>query len=234
MTPILTMKKPPLFFHPQSGIRLFPFLSQINRMGLATSIHKPPHPRQELSRVSFFPFGGIRPGHAPRSPVLLGHVTPVKIGVSQINPDAALVYYIDRPASTVIRYPSWPRKDQMKELKPSEFHNVTPLFDKIGHSAALVFSVLEGSSPGRVFVDDLKSPRVALLFSHRHVLLHRRQRDQRSPAPRACAPAFQGPATRLARKGTGALFLFRSLARKAGPAPPRQGRDPHFQVDVQL
>ncbi len=52
----------------------------------------------------------------------------------------------------------------MKELNFSEFHNVAPLFDGIDHSVALVFSVLEGSSPGRVFVDDLKSPRVALLF----------------------------------------------------------------------
>jgi GNAT superfamily N-acetyltransferase len=52
----------------------------------------------------------------------------------------------------------------MKELTSTEFNKVSAIFEKIDHSVAIVHSVLEGNSPGRVFVDDPKSPRVAFLL----------------------------------------------------------------------
>jgi RimJ/RimL family protein N-acetyltransferase len=50
------------------------------------------------------------------------------------------------------------------ELAPSSIQVVNPLFQSIDHSQAIVFSVLEGNSPGRVFVDGEKNPTVALLY----------------------------------------------------------------------
>jgi RimJ/RimL family protein N-acetyltransferase len=52
----------------------------------------------------------------------------------------------------------------MHELSPGDIALITPLFDSIGHSQAIVYSVLEGNSPGRIFVDDLKNPTVTLLY----------------------------------------------------------------------
>jgi RimJ/RimL family protein N-acetyltransferase len=51
----------------------------------------------------------------------------------------------------------------MIELKPSEFALVVPLFSDIEHSVPIVFSVLEGTAAGRVFVDRAKLPRSAFL-----------------------------------------------------------------------
>ena len=51
----------------------------------------------------------------------------------------------------------------MIELGPSEFAAVAPLFATIDHNVAIVFSVLEGNAPGRVFVDDPGQPRSAFL-----------------------------------------------------------------------
>ncbi len=52
----------------------------------------------------------------------------------------------------------------MLELSPTDVFRVAPLFQSIDHSQAIVFSVLEGNNPGRVFVDDAKAPTVALLY----------------------------------------------------------------------
>lgn len=52
----------------------------------------------------------------------------------------------------------------MIELRPDEFDVVRPLFDGIEHSVALVHSVIEGNSPGRVFVDRRESPSSAYLI----------------------------------------------------------------------
>ena len=51
----------------------------------------------------------------------------------------------------------------MIELKPSEFAVVVPLFSDIEHSVPIVFSVLEGTAAGRVFVDRADRPRSAFL-----------------------------------------------------------------------
>jgi hypothetical protein len=51
----------------------------------------------------------------------------------------------------------------MIKLEPSEFATVAPLFSGIDHNIAIVFSVLEGSAPGRVFVDDPGHPQSAFL-----------------------------------------------------------------------
>ncbi len=53
---------------------------------------------------------------------------------------------------------------RMIELAPASIQVVTPLFQSIDHSRAVVFSVLEGNSPGRVFVDNVQSPTLALLY----------------------------------------------------------------------
>jgi hypothetical protein len=51
----------------------------------------------------------------------------------------------------------------MIELQPNEFGAAFCLFDEIDHSAALVHSILEGNSPGRVFVDRRAAPSAAYL-----------------------------------------------------------------------
>ena len=52
----------------------------------------------------------------------------------------------------------------MIELRPDEFGVVRPLFDGIERNVALVHSVIEGNSPGRVFVDRRESPSSAYLI----------------------------------------------------------------------
>jgi RimJ/RimL family protein N-acetyltransferase len=51
----------------------------------------------------------------------------------------------------------------MIELKLSECALAAPLFAGIGHSVPIVFSVLEGTAAGRVFVDRADRPRSAFL-----------------------------------------------------------------------
>lgn len=51
----------------------------------------------------------------------------------------------------------------MIELKPSEVARVAPLFAHIEHSVPIVFSVLEGSAAGRVFVDRAEHPQSAFV-----------------------------------------------------------------------
>jgi RimJ/RimL family protein N-acetyltransferase len=51
----------------------------------------------------------------------------------------------------------------MIELKPSQFALVVPLFSHIEHSVPIVFSVLEGTAAGRVFVDRAAHPRSAFV-----------------------------------------------------------------------
>ena len=52
----------------------------------------------------------------------------------------------------------------MLELQPNEIWKSAPLFRDIPHSRAIVYAVLEGHSPGRVWVDDAGQPANALLF----------------------------------------------------------------------
>ena len=53
---------------------------------------------------------------------------------------------------------------KMIELNASEFHRVTPIFRDIDHNIAVVYSVIEGNNPGRVFADNALAPTSALLF----------------------------------------------------------------------
>jgi GNAT superfamily N-acetyltransferase len=53
----------------------------------------------------------------------------------------------------------------MLELVPQDFRLVRPLFASLAHHRAIVYSVLEGACPGRVFVDDLTSPETAFVAS---------------------------------------------------------------------
>ena len=50
------------------------------------------------------------------------------------------------------------------ELNHSEFNIAEPLFAGIQHSQAIVYAVLEGNSPGRIWVDKAQQPTCALLF----------------------------------------------------------------------
>ena len=52
----------------------------------------------------------------------------------------------------------------MIELPLSQFSLAIPLFQGISHSAAIVFAVLEGRGPGRMFVDRAEAPHSALLY----------------------------------------------------------------------
>lgn len=53
----------------------------------------------------------------------------------------------------------------MIELPPNHFQNVAPLFAGIDHNVALVYGVIEGHSPGQIFVDDAEAPTSALVVS---------------------------------------------------------------------
>ncbi|MCA9977564.1 MAG: GNAT family N-acetyltransferase [Anaerolineales bacterium] len=52
----------------------------------------------------------------------------------------------------------------MIEIDLSNYNKVIPLFRHIDHSIAIVFAVLEGNSPGRVFVANASQPTSAFLF----------------------------------------------------------------------
>ncbi len=54
-------------------------------------------------------------------------------------------------------------RNAMIELKSSEFVRAVPLFAGIDHSIPIVFSVLEGTASGRVFVDRADRPRSAFV-----------------------------------------------------------------------
>jgi RimJ/RimL family protein N-acetyltransferase len=51
----------------------------------------------------------------------------------------------------------------MYELANNEFDRARPVFEDIRHDRALVFSVIEGNVPGRIFVNHPHDPSVALL-----------------------------------------------------------------------
>ncbi len=53
----------------------------------------------------------------------------------------------------------------MHELTREDFSLAAPLFAAIPHHRVIVFSVLEGACPGRVFVDDRAAPHAALVSS---------------------------------------------------------------------
>ena len=68
----------------------------------------------------------------------------------------------------------------MIEIEPSSYSGVAPLFAGIRHNIPVVYSVLEGNSPGRVFVDDTAAPRLALIYPQEAFLYL--AGDPRSPA----------------------------------------------------
>lgn len=51
----------------------------------------------------------------------------------------------------------------MKELAAAEYGRAAPLFTAVEHSRPLVYAVLEGTSRGRVLVDDAGGPRAAVV-----------------------------------------------------------------------
>lgn len=53
----------------------------------------------------------------------------------------------------------------MIEIPPSEFDKAAPLFSAIHHNVAIVHSVLERNSAGRIFVDACDAPSLALLYA---------------------------------------------------------------------
>lgn len=52
----------------------------------------------------------------------------------------------------------------MIELSKEQLSVVTPIFTGLTHDRAVVFSVLEGTNPGRAFVDNAAAPTVALVY----------------------------------------------------------------------
>lgn len=53
----------------------------------------------------------------------------------------------------------------MNELSQVNFHNASSIFATIDHNIAIVHAVLEGNSPGKIFVDTPHSPTIALLYA---------------------------------------------------------------------
>lgn len=56
-------------------------------------------------------------------------------------------------------------KTNMNELSQINFHNASSIFATIDHNIAIVHAVLEGNSPGKIFVDTPHSPTIALLYA---------------------------------------------------------------------
>ncbi len=52
----------------------------------------------------------------------------------------------------------------MQELDSNQFHSVSSLFNEIDHNIAVVHSVIEGNSPGRIFVDRIPGATTAYLI----------------------------------------------------------------------
>ncbi len=57
------------------------------------------------------------------------------------------------------------KNKSMIEIRTDQFNSVRPLFSTLSHNRSIVFSVLEGNSPGCVFVDDPVHPRAVFLNS---------------------------------------------------------------------
>ena len=55
----------------------------------------------------------------------------------------------------------------MIEIGSPEFGKVAQLFQNIDHSIAIVHAVIEGNSPGRIFIDDVSTPSCAFLYPDR-------------------------------------------------------------------
>ena len=53
----------------------------------------------------------------------------------------------------------------LQELQPAQFERVRSLFQALDYHLYL-FAVIEGKSPGQIFVDDVSAPRVALIWDH--------------------------------------------------------------------
>ncbi|PZP93264.1 MAG: hypothetical protein DI587_29030 [Variovorax paradoxus] len=53
----------------------------------------------------------------------------------------------------------------MHELRPSEFHRVAFLFGNLPYGPTIPNSVIAGTGPGRVFVDDAMQPTAALVYN---------------------------------------------------------------------
>ena len=49
----------------------------------------------------------------------------------------------------------------MIELKPDQFYRVRSMFQEIDYSLSIL-AAIEGNNPGRIFVDDVDTPRTAL------------------------------------------------------------------------
>lgn len=52
----------------------------------------------------------------------------------------------------------------MNKLPIKDYKKVLPIFETLNNSQAVVFSVLEGNSPGEIFVDDISNPKAALMY----------------------------------------------------------------------
>ncbi len=67
----------------------------------------------------------------------------------------------------------------MQELSSNDFGRVRPIYDKIEDSRAIVFSVIEGNTPGRIFVDRPDNPSTAVLrFSGGEIYMGGRADDE--------------------------------------------------------
>ncbi len=52
----------------------------------------------------------------------------------------------------------------MFELNMQEFNKVAHLLDKIDHNKSIIFSVIEGTAKGSIYVDDLDKPNTVFIF----------------------------------------------------------------------
>lgn len=52
----------------------------------------------------------------------------------------------------------------MFELEAKEFYKASHLFDRSEHNIPVIFSVIEGNIPGKLYVDDIDNPQSAFLY----------------------------------------------------------------------
>lgn len=64
-----------------------------------------------------------------------------------------------------LHHPHCRKEDNMKELSPSDFERVKPLFHHTHDLRAAIYTVLEGNQRGRVWVDQVDNPTTAVMNS---------------------------------------------------------------------
>lgn len=121
----------------------------------------------------------------------------------------------------------------MNELSQVNFHNASSIFATIDHNIAIVHAVLEGNSPGKIFVDTPHSPTIALLYAEDAFFYV--VGDENSASTTEIVPLIFDHVLPQMKEQEVVLFSFSdSPAAQAGRVASCKRRDPDTSQDVQV